>query len=83
LRNFKEKTAADTEANSYSFWTYDMVVGLQQTPDWKPTPGTVIDGVTNLSDLYIRQSNKSSSVATLSLTGLEGKYSGIGKMIFL
>jgi hypothetical protein len=47
LRSFKKKTEADVEANSSSFWTYDMVVRLQQTPDWKPTPRTVIDGVIN------------------------------------
>lgn len=68
LRRFKEKTAADIGCNSSSFWTYDMVVRLQQTPDWKPTSRTVIDGVMNFSDCYIRHSNQSSSAATRMLT---------------
>ena len=45
-----------------------MVVRLQQTPDWKLTSGTDIDGVMNLSDCYIRHSNQSCSVASSMLT---------------
>ena len=68
LRRLKEKKAADIGSNSFSFWTYNKVVRLQHTLDWKPTPRTVIDGVMNLLDRYIRHSNQSSSVATLRLT---------------
>jgi hypothetical protein len=68
LRSFKEKAAADIEANSSSFWTYDMVAHLQQTPDWKPTPRTVIDGVMYLSDRCVRHRNQGSSVTTARLT---------------
>jgi hypothetical protein len=68
LRSFKKTAAADVGTRGSSFWTYDMVVRLQQTPDWKPTPRTVIDGVMILSERPIRHSNQESSVATPRLT---------------
>jgi len=45
-----------------------MMVRLQQTPEWKPTPRTVIEGVMIFSDRYIRHSNEGSSVSTPRLT---------------
>jgi hypothetical protein len=78
LRSYKEKRAADIGANSASLWLLafkkhltwsqqrfilDVQYGCSHATDngLEPMP-RFIDGVTNLSDRYIRHSNQGSSV---------------------